>query len=140
MFIILLHFIVFHVVTRVKGYLTQDAIGFVLNRYSLEDSSQFFSLDGSTGELRTLRPLDRETTAVYHLRVNCLDRNGGDGSRRAQVNVTVHVDDQNDNAPQFDRSVYEIRISDNANAGTARTGQLVLFPLMILPFCGCLIT
>lgn len=74
-------------------------------------------MNGKTGELRTLRPLDREMTAIFHLKVSCSDRNGGDGSRQAQINVTVHVDDENDNAPQFERAVYEIRITDNANPG-----------------------
>ncbi|OQR69060.1 cadherin-related tumor suppressor-like, partial [Tropilaelaps mercedesae] len=86
-------------------------------RYSLESPSQYFTLDGASGELRTLRPLDRETTAEYQLRVRCADRHGGDGSRSARINVTVYVDDLNDNAPQFERGVYEIRIADNANPG-----------------------
>lgn len=72
---------------------------FTLSLYG--EGRDVFSLDAVTGRL-SLKPnqvLDREARAVYHLRVIARDK----GGLTAEVALTVHVDDVNDNAPRFVR-------------------------------------
>ncbi|XP_078145977.1 protocadherin-23 [Centroberyx gerrardi] len=68
--------------------------------YSLtEDSSQgAFSVDASTGVIRTTRPLDRESRAQYSLRAMATD-GCTRGPQSSVASVTIHVEDVNDNAP-----------------------------------------
>ncbi|CAL8330612.1 unnamed protein product [Merluccius merluccius] len=68
--------------------------------YSLEeDGSQgAFSVDASTGVIRTTRPLDRESRAQYTLRALATDGCAA-GPQSSEVTVTVQVEDVNDNAP-----------------------------------------
>lgn len=65
--------------------------------YSLRPTSAEFDLDSTTGELRTLRPLDRELESVYLLYI-CAH----DADRQALhqcINATVNIEDVNDNYP-----------------------------------------
>ncbi|KAK0134170.1 Protocadherin-23 [Merluccius polli] len=68
--------------------------------YSLEeDGSQgAFSVDASTGMIRTTRPLDRESRAQYTLRALATDGCAA-GPQSSEATVTVQVEDVNDNAP-----------------------------------------
>lgn len=63
-------------------------------RGGLEDH---FAVDPDTGELRTLRSLDRETRSVFRGAVSAV--NDGFPSLRAAANVVIRVGDENDNAP-----------------------------------------
>ncbi|CAL8106930.1 unnamed protein product [Orchesella dallaii] len=38
--------------------------------------------------------------------------------RTAQVPVTVHINDQNDNFPEFERNVYQVTLNENSSPGT----------------------
>ncbi|CAL8331130.1 unnamed protein product [Lota lota] len=82
--------------------------------YSLEeDGSQgAFAVDGSTGVIRTTRPLDRESRAQYTLRALATD-GCAVGPQSSEVTVTVEVEDVNDNAPACAR--------DPVNAWVAAT-------------------
>ena len=73
--------------------------------YSLtEDSSQgAFSVDASTGVVRTTRALDRETRAQYTLKAVATD-GCNQGPLSSMASVTVQVEDVNDNAPVCDQS------------------------------------
>ena len=74
-----------------------------------ETGSDFpFEVDSSSGEIRTLGRLDRERCAVYVFNVEAVNRVGYDvtmaSSRHGnqpEVDVTVYVDDVNDNRPTF---------------------------------------
>ncbi|KAM6972438.1 protocadherin-23 [Aplochiton taeniatus] len=68
--------------------------------YSLAgDSNQgAFSVEASTGVVRTSRPLDRESRAQYTLRAVATD-GCSRGPRSSMATVTVQVEDINDNAP-----------------------------------------
>ena len=68
-----------------------------------------------TGLIRTKLPLDREQTPVYALTVTARDMGDLSGGSRllATANVTVFLNDDNDNSPRFvsgvdDISVYEV--------------------------------
>ncbi|KAJ1529702.1 hypothetical protein ONE63_006456 [Megalurothrips usitatus] len=70
---------------------------FTLSLYG--EGRDVFALDPLSGRLalRAGQPLDRETKAVYHLRVIARDK----GGLTSEAALTVHVDDVNDNAPRF---------------------------------------
>ncbi|XP_029369023.1 protocadherin gamma-C5-like [Echeneis naucrates] len=67
-------------------------------------------------ELILERPLDREKQAVHNLILTAVD--GGDPVRSGTSDITVIVLDNNDNAPQFERQVYEANVSEKATPGT----------------------
>jgi len=66
--------------------------------------------------LRLLRPLDRELTAAYTLRVTSHD----DGSPPRSATLTVHVSvgDANDNIPVMEHEEYNITVDENLAIGT----------------------
>ncbi|XP_029021014.1 protocadherin gamma-C5-like [Betta splendens] len=67
-------------------------------------------------ELVLEKPLDREKQPVHHLILTAVD--GGDPVRSGTSEITVIVLDNNDNAPQFERHLYEANVSENAAPGT----------------------
>jgi len=62
------------------------------------------------------RRLDRETTQLYRLKLAAFD--GGQPALYDVVNVTVKVLDSNDNDPVFEKSSYELRLSEGQPANT----------------------
>ncbi|XP_019718122.1 protocadherin-16 [Hippocampus comes] len=68
--------------------------------YSLRDDGGqgAFSINASTGAIRTTETLDRETRAQFSLKVLATD-GGNEGPLSSVVSVTILVDDVNDNAP-----------------------------------------
>ncbi|XP_001920058.2 protocadherin Fat 2 [Danio rerio] len=79
-----------------------------------------FHLDPKTGELFTLAVLDREREKEYDLVVKATDG----GGRSCQADVTLMVQDMNDNPPQFSTSHYEVTVFDNT---TIRTPIAVIY-------------
>lgn len=75
-----------------------------------------FHLDGKTGEL-TARTLDREAQAKYQLQVTAQNQAGG--AAAGHCNITVVVDDENDNDPNFERNRYEASVPEDAPPGTS---------------------
>ncbi|XP_033922843.1 LOW QUALITY PROTEIN: protocadherin gamma-B2-like [Melopsittacus undulatus] len=85
--------------------------------------NSFFSLavkDSPRGkkqpELVLERALDREKQSSFQLVLTAID--GGDPVRSGSVQVRVNVTDANDNAPVFNKSVYEARMWENLPAGS----------------------
>ncbi|XP_061644765.1 protocadherin beta-16-like [Phyllopteryx taeniolatus] len=66
-------------------------------------------------ELVLEKPLDREKLPVHHLVLTAAD--GGDPVRSGTSEITVTVLDNNDNAPQFERQLYEASVGENATPG-----------------------
>ncbi|XP_037068714.1 protocadherin Fat 1-like [Pollicipes pollicipes] len=73
-----------------------------------------FDVDFTTGVLYVAGELDYETRPRYKLTVSATDRVTGS---MTSVPVTVNVTDVNDNAPQFERSVYNVTASEAAHPG-----------------------
>ncbi|XP_040429885.1 protocadherin alpha-2-like [Cygnus olor] len=65
------------------------------------------------------KSLDRESLAEHHLVLTASD--GGRPSLAGTVELVVSVLDVNDNAPQFNQSVYKVRLPENAAEGTLLT-------------------
>ena len=75
------------------------------------DSVSFpFELNNSTGEVTLVRPLDYETVQQWEFTVTATDKEG----LYASVNVTINVENLNDNTPRFDEHIFEINILENS--------------------------
>lgn len=76
-----------------------------------------FSIDSATGEL-TAKSLDREQHERYYLVITAHDH-GSPATLQSTCNVTVFVEDQNDNDPRFESSEYIAMIPENAVLDTS---------------------
>ena len=85
-----------------------------------------FTLDATSGILRTSKPLDRESTAKYELMVQAVDR--GTPELSGAATVTVVIDDVNDSPPSFDIAITSDRvrlfIAENSPVGS-KVGDIV---------------
>lgn len=75
-----------------------------------------FSIDMITGEL-TAGSLDRELYSRYYLNIAAQD--GGSPTMKSFCNITVLVEDQNDNNPKFDLSKYFAAVPEDAAVDTS---------------------
>ncbi|XP_063269438.1 protocadherin alpha-2-like [Prinia subflava] len=85
--------------------------------------SEHFSLDLHRSEeyreslfLVLTKSLDRETIPVHRLVLTASD--GGRPSLTGTMELEISVLDANDNAPQFNQSVYKVQLLENATEGT----------------------
>ncbi|XP_066416548.1 protocadherin alpha-6-like [Molothrus aeneus] len=85
--------------------------------------SEHFSLDlqkmeedGESLFLVLRKSLDRETIPVHRLVLTATD--GGRPSLTGTMELVISVLDANDNAPQFNQSVYKVQLPENAEQGT----------------------
>ncbi|CAG5990922.1 unnamed protein product, partial [Menidia menidia] len=90
--------------------------------YHLSES-EYFNIEIQTGrdgskfaELILKKALDREQQAVHNLILSAVD--GGTPARSGTASIVVHVMDTNDNAPTFDKSIYNVNIMENSPIGS----------------------
>ncbi|XP_064539649.1 protein dachsous [Drosophila montana] len=76
-----------------------------------------FSIDARTGEL-SARSLDREQHARYTLQLQASDR-GQPITQQGHCNISVFVEDQNDNEPRFELSKYVASVPEDAAIGSS---------------------
>ncbi|XP_075571803.1 protocadherin alpha-3-like [Pelecanus crispus] len=62
------------------------------------------------------KPLDRETVPVHRLVLTASD--GGRPPLTGRMELVISVLDANDNAPQFNQSVYKVQLPENTERGT----------------------
>ncbi|KAM6933427.1 protocadherin-16-like [Xenentodon cancila] len=85
--------------------------------YFLSQGSQsMFIIDQSTGRIITAAPLDRERAASYTFEVCATDSAPAD-PRNSTVQVTVYIQDVNDNAPFFIQDPLIVNISASGLSG-----------------------
>ncbi|XP_068273246.1 protocadherin alpha-3-like [Nyctibius grandis] len=72
--------------------------------------------DGESLFLVLTKSLDRETLPVHRLVVTASD--GGRPSLTGTMELVISVLDVNDNAPQFNQSVYKVQLPENTERGT----------------------
>ncbi|KAG6460578.1 hypothetical protein O3G_MSEX012073 [Manduca sexta] len=72
---------------------------------------------GQDGTIYAQKPLDRETRDTYRMTV-IAEFNKGAISGAGIYQVTIYVDDDNDNPPVFDSTAYEGFIKENSKRGT----------------------
>lgn len=73
-----------------------------------------FSIHHANGEIRSVRPLDREYVAQYTLTIKATDR--GTSVQSSTVQVLINVLDENDNAPKFSQ-IFSALVPENAPLG-----------------------
>ncbi|XP_053179579.1 protocadherin alpha-3-like [Scomber japonicus] len=85
--------------------------------------NEHFSLDvqsggehGVSAELVLQKALDREKQSVITLLLTAVD--GGKPARSGTLQIRVNVLDVNDNVPTFSKSLYKVRVHENAPRGT----------------------
>ncbi|VDN05168.1 unnamed protein product [Thelazia callipaeda] len=90
----------------------------IIDYYLVEEDSHHgtFKLDRSSGTLRVISKLDRETVSKYHLTVKAQDR--GSPSLSSFCTVFVTVMDINDCAPEFEFAHYDLWIAENSPVGS----------------------
>ncbi|XP_056442395.1 protocadherin Fat 1a isoform X2 [Gadus chalcogrammus] len=78
-------------------------------------SSDYFTIDRTTGIIRTAQMLDHEETPNLKLTVRAID--GGIPALSSDVTVAIDVIDLNDNAPVFTKTLYEVTVNELAQRG-----------------------
>ncbi|XP_060936158.1 protocadherin alpha-C2-like [Limanda limanda] len=99
-----------------------DIGGNSVKTYKLSQS-EHFSLDvqsggehGVSAELVLQKALDREKQSVIKLVLTAVD--GGRPPRSGSIQLNVNVIDVNDNIPTFSKSLYKVRVKENATPGS----------------------
>ncbi|XP_024906692.1 protocadherin Fat 4 [Pteropus alecto] len=73
-----------------------------------------FSINHATGEIRSIRPLDREKISQYVLTIKSSDK--GSPSQSTSVKVIINILDENDNAPKFSQ-IFSAHVPENSPLG-----------------------
>lgn len=72
-----------------------------------ENPGSKFSIDPISGNVTVVSPLDREQQDEYLLKVAAVD-----GAWRQETPLTITIQDQNDNAPEFEHSYYSFNFPE----------------------------
>nr|XP_020489345.1 cadherin-7-like isoform X1 [Labrus bergylta] len=105
---------------RVIGQLKSDSdrgefsIKYIL---SGEGAGDVFEIDEYSGEIRTLKKLDREEKAFYVLQAQAINRRSNE-PEEPQSEFIITVQDINDNVPQFQNEPYVSSIPEMCPMGT----------------------
>lgn len=81
-----------------------------------EDGDGDFTIEPTSGIVRTVRRLDRESVPFYELTAYAVDR--GVPAQRTPVHIQVTVRDVNDNAPVFPADDFEVLVKENSAVGS----------------------
>ncbi|XP_076467657.1 protocadherin Fat 1-like [Babylonia areolata] len=75
-----------------------------------KDAGQYFSVDVTTGAVRSLASLDHETTSLFNFTVQVRDRGNPQFTAHIPAQVIISVDDINDTPPHFTSHVYMAKV------------------------------
>ena len=75
-----------------------------------------FFINRSSGEIRTITPLDSKVKGFYKLNITARDMGGLYVQQAATVEVTVQG--QSDNPPEFEHNIYNFSVYENVPSGT----------------------
>ncbi|XP_054624282.1 cadherin EGF LAG seven-pass G-type receptor 3 isoform X1 [Dunckerocampus dactyliophorus] len=81
-----------------------------------EDGDGDFTIEPTSGIVRTVRRLDRESVPFYELTAYAVDR--GVPPQKTPVHIQVTVLDVNDNAPVFPADDFEVLVRENSAVGS----------------------
>ena len=85
--------------------------------YSILTERVPFGIDAKTGEISVKHVLDREANALYVLKVQAVDQSP-DHPLTSMVQVTIKLEDVNDNHPAFQLTRYHVRAREDLPVGT----------------------
>ena len=81
------------------------------------NSEGHFSIGVTSGEIQTTSvPTDRETTSEFELTLTASDT--GTPSRQTTTQLTITVNDTNDNKPVFDKTAFFLELSENTSTNS----------------------
>uniref|UniRef100_A0A5K3F6N9 Cadherin domain-containing protein n=1 Tax=Mesocestoides corti TaxID=53468 RepID=A0A5K3F6N9_MESCO len=107
---------------RIARWVQGNASHFQLNMLTDKEDDEDGNLNPVSEYAQTRRPyldivhsLDRETDEVYEFVLEAIDGGQGDGGApfTGTVNILIRVRDVNDNAPEFDKLVYDAVVQEN---------------------------
>ncbi|XP_030594964.1 protocadherin Fat 4 [Archocentrus centrarchus] len=104
-----------YTVTRVTTT-DEDAGSNAISRYSITDTSLPFNINPNTGDIMISRPLNREDTDHYIVKVSAHDSGWA-----VSTDVTIFITDINDNAPRFSRPSYYLDYPELTEVGSLVT-------------------
>lgn len=104
-----------YTVTRVTTT-DEDAGSNAVSRYSIADPGLPFNINPNTGDITVSRPLNREDTDHYIVKVSAHD-----SGWTVSTDVTVFLTDVNDNAPRFSRPSYYLDYPELTEVGSLVT-------------------
>ncbi|XP_037118459.1 protocadherin Fat 4 [Syngnathus acus] len=104
-----------YTVTRVTTT-DEDAGANAISRYSITDTSLPFSINAYTGDITISRPLNREDTDHFIVKVSAHD-----SGWTVSTDVTIFITDINDNAPRFSRPSYYLDYPELTEVGSLVT-------------------
>ncbi|CAG5046278.1 unnamed protein product [Parnassius apollo] len=81
----------------------------------IKGDMELFSIDRKNGMIRTVRQLDRETSARHEIIVGTEENNQDEPG--ATTTVEIIVDDKNDNAPIFTSAIRPVTVEDSSSIG-----------------------
>ncbi|XP_043934458.1 cadherin EGF LAG seven-pass G-type receptor 3 isoform X2 [Protopterus annectens] len=81
-----------------------------------EDGDGDFTIEPTSGIIRTVRRLDRESVPSYELTAYAVDK--GVPPQKTPVHIHVTVQDVNDNAPVFPADDFEVFVKENSIVGS----------------------
>ncbi|KAL8590582.1 hypothetical protein ACOMHN_011018 [Nucella lapillus] len=85
----------------------------------ISDALELQALDVNRYKVIVVENLDREKQATHDVTINC--RDAGSPPLDTNVRFTVHVQDENDNAPRFEEDVYYASVMENNEVGVQVT-------------------
>ncbi|XP_010768215.1 cadherin-9-like, partial [Notothenia coriiceps] len=88
--------------------------------YSILEGQPYFSVDPETGLIKTALPgMDREVKENYQVVIQAKDMAGQMGGLSGTTTVSITLADVNDNPPRFAKTVYEFRVPESSDIGSA---------------------
>lgn len=81
-----------------------------------EGAGDVFEIDEYSGEIRTLKKLDREEKAFYVLQAQAINRRSNE-PEEPESEFIIKVEDINDNVPQFQNEPYVSSIPEMCPTG-----------------------
>ncbi|XP_076877989.1 protocadherin Fat 2 [Brachyhypopomus gauderio] len=87
-------------------------------KYSLLTFTDFFNIDETSGEVKVIGQLDRETFPRYDLRIEARDQAKENSQLFSTADLLVVLDDINDNPPKFAPKIYRVKVPEDAPPGT----------------------
>lgn len=75
-----------------------------------QEARRYFTIDASTGAIKTAASLDHETIAVFNFSVQVRDRGTPQLSASYPVQVIIYITDVNDVPPRFTESTYRAKV------------------------------
>ncbi|NXY44364.1 CDHR3 protein, partial [Ceuthmochares aereus] len=89
--------------------------------YSIQSSGRYFSINPSTGVLQVTRRIDRDALPLrLHPNISVIVRveDSPSGGHASEMEITIFIEDINDNSPECNPSTFRKEANENMTAGT----------------------